>query len=386
MDISHSSRISGKLFILIGHSFPKLHTLNLKDCGLNSEDLCSLAKANCRNRLPELKHLDLSDNPGIVCHLRCFFSCAQNWRNLNLLAVESPKVTYNQDLVTAVRAGALQNVQTLITKTESDMNLSAITSVKWLSLQRLVLSCCSAYTSVRCVTILQSILEAKEKEMLPNLDELFIIREILLIDPSTPADFGSSFSGSSFSTHNPLYKDYFADTCHKLMDRFSQFVMDEYFEFVFNRLYEKLESKSQLLCPEDSESVIIAVSEEIFRELISRVRIKFVFHEFFVKDLEDFFGYSSRRPGNENAIISHVRTFYDEMRNLTTEEIDELKIVSEALKPIEPSSEDVSFLRLSAKFLQLRRMKYELAKRGIRFHIFAPTSSFRMGEIAVNIK
>ena len=32
LDIRHSSRISGKLFILVGYSFQKLHTLNLKDC------------------------------------------------------------------------------------------------------------------------------------------------------------------------------------------------------------------------------------------------------------------------------------------------------------------------------------------------------------------
>ena len=196
LDISHSSRISGKLFILVGHSFPKLHTLNLKDCELNSKDLCSLAKASSRNRLPELKHLDLSDNPGIIYHLPCFFSYEQKWKNLSLFAVENPNVVdSNQDLVFGVRSGGLGNVQTLITKNEGDMSLSAVTIGKWPSLQRLVLTNCSAHTWDRCATILQTILEAKQKAMLPNLNELFIIRGISYIDTSTTDDWVNFLSG-----------------------------------------------------------------------------------------------------------------------------------------------------------------------------------------------
>ena len=43
LDISHSSGISGNLSVLLRQSFPSLNSLILSDCGLNSQDLCSLA-------------------------------------------------------------------------------------------------------------------------------------------------------------------------------------------------------------------------------------------------------------------------------------------------------------------------------------------------------
>ena len=62
MDISHSSHVTGNLFILLLHSFPSLNSLALSDCGLNSQDLCSLAQGSVEGRLPKLKHLDISQN------------------------------------------------------------------------------------------------------------------------------------------------------------------------------------------------------------------------------------------------------------------------------------------------------------------------------------
>ena len=62
LDISHSSGMTGTLSILLCHRFQSLDTLILSDCGLNTDDLNSLARAKAKRRLPELKHLDISEN------------------------------------------------------------------------------------------------------------------------------------------------------------------------------------------------------------------------------------------------------------------------------------------------------------------------------------
>ena len=66
IEICHSPGITGNLSILLCHSFPSLNSLILSDCGLNSQDLCSLAQASLEGRLPQLRHLDISDNPDLV--------------------------------------------------------------------------------------------------------------------------------------------------------------------------------------------------------------------------------------------------------------------------------------------------------------------------------
>ena len=65
LDISHSSYVTGCLFILVGHSFPSLHTLILRDCRLNSRDLRSLASACTKGRFLELTMLDISHNSNV---------------------------------------------------------------------------------------------------------------------------------------------------------------------------------------------------------------------------------------------------------------------------------------------------------------------------------
>ena len=82
LDISHSSSISGALSTLLCHSLPSLETLILSGCGLNSDDLSSLAQADMEGRLPELRHLDLSDNEAIRGQWRHFFSFRQRWSHL----------------------------------------------------------------------------------------------------------------------------------------------------------------------------------------------------------------------------------------------------------------------------------------------------------------
>ena len=60
LDLSHSSGFTDNLSALFTHSFPRLNTLILYKCQLNSEDLKSLARANVEGKLPQLRHLDIS--------------------------------------------------------------------------------------------------------------------------------------------------------------------------------------------------------------------------------------------------------------------------------------------------------------------------------------
>ena len=52
LNISHSLGITGNLSVLMRASLPFLTNLNLRNCGLNSNDLCSLAQASMDGKLP----------------------------------------------------------------------------------------------------------------------------------------------------------------------------------------------------------------------------------------------------------------------------------------------------------------------------------------------
>ena len=80
LDISHSSGITGNLSVLLHHSFPSLNSLILSDCELISQDLCSLAQASVEGRLPQLNHLDISENQTIC--VPDLFSSSCKWGQL----------------------------------------------------------------------------------------------------------------------------------------------------------------------------------------------------------------------------------------------------------------------------------------------------------------
>ena len=58
LDISDNVHISASM----SQCFPHLQILVLRNCGLDSNDVSSLAKASNQGRLPELRHLDMSQN------------------------------------------------------------------------------------------------------------------------------------------------------------------------------------------------------------------------------------------------------------------------------------------------------------------------------------
>ena len=62
LDISHNIEVSGNLHLLVGNVLPSLRSLIVISCRLNTDDFRSLVEANEKGRLPELKYLDISDN------------------------------------------------------------------------------------------------------------------------------------------------------------------------------------------------------------------------------------------------------------------------------------------------------------------------------------
>ena len=64
LDISHCLGVTGNLSCLLRTCSTSLNSLILHDCGLNSQDLKSLAQANVQGKLPEPRHLDVSENHG----------------------------------------------------------------------------------------------------------------------------------------------------------------------------------------------------------------------------------------------------------------------------------------------------------------------------------
>ena len=85
LDFTHSEGISGSVAILLCHSFPSLQSMVLSDCGLKSQDLVSLAQAYAKGRLPELRHLDLSENPRIQSKVKYLFEHNSKWQQLESL-------------------------------------------------------------------------------------------------------------------------------------------------------------------------------------------------------------------------------------------------------------------------------------------------------------
>ena len=63
----------GSLAILLCHNFPSLQSMVLSDCGLKSQDVSILAQACAKGRLPELRHLDLSENLKIQRQVKYLF-------------------------------------------------------------------------------------------------------------------------------------------------------------------------------------------------------------------------------------------------------------------------------------------------------------------------
>ena len=74
--------MTGNFPKLFFHHLPLLRTLILCDCKLDLQDLQSLADANANSRLPNLKHLDLSENGIVLSDFMHLFDHLCTWNHL----------------------------------------------------------------------------------------------------------------------------------------------------------------------------------------------------------------------------------------------------------------------------------------------------------------
>ena len=188
LDISHSSGITGSLSTLLCHSFPSLEHLILNDCGLNSNDLSSLAQGGVEGRLPELRHLDLSDNEALIGQWRHLFSHGQQWSHLlSLNAKQNMNRRQRQyALFHSVRLGALGNLQQFTVSADNDDYLfSSCPRVRWPNVRRLDIHCAHRYDSSDYVALFHQAVQAIEKDYFPRLDTLCVNSKFV----SRPIDF-----------------------------------------------------------------------------------------------------------------------------------------------------------------------------------------------------
>ena len=173
LDISHSSGITGTLSILLCHSFPSLNTLILSDCGLNPQDLNSLAKSSAKGRLPELKHLDISHNDELQGQVRCLFEYDSKWQNLLHLNIDGKVSTRYSQFVRSVRSGCLQSLEFL--RFSSGEDVSQHGGVTWPSLRSLYISSDTRSKG----EIASAVHTASEQGEFPSLNTLCVNAQLL---------------------------------------------------------------------------------------------------------------------------------------------------------------------------------------------------------------
>ena len=104
------------MFSLFSQQVQLLETLTLQRCGLNSQDLITLTKVNLEDRLPNLRHLDLSLN--VLSEFGTLFGDSCTWNQLLSLNImnsfgSSEADNVLDDLNTVVGRGGLSSLQRL---------------------------------------------------------------------------------------------------------------------------------------------------------------------------------------------------------------------------------------------------------------------------------
>ena len=111
LDISHCLGVTGNLSCLLHTCSTSLNSLILHDCGLNSQDLKSLAQANVEGKLPELRHLDVSENQGY--DFRDLFAHGSEWHKLVSLSISLKDCRSGKWLAEKVESGCLRCLKKL---------------------------------------------------------------------------------------------------------------------------------------------------------------------------------------------------------------------------------------------------------------------------------
>ena len=114
-DISCNSTLKGLLHLTLSRVFPVLSTLIVSDCALTQGDLKSIAKAGSVGKLPELRHLDVSQNEDLTNHIEVLFCYDQTWPALHSLNFTQKPVSDKdfRDLMKKVKSGCLGSLAEL---------------------------------------------------------------------------------------------------------------------------------------------------------------------------------------------------------------------------------------------------------------------------------
>ena len=148
LDIRDSSGLEGNVSIVVGNNLPFLSTLILRNCELGSQDLSSLAKANSEDKLPELRHLDISQNPNCGGYLDLLFHNTHAWNTLlsiniqqSLLEKTSENITlFSKDIdvvSSTVEAGCLASLEELSFTVYSTNYFAETLSMQWSHLKKI---------------------------------------------------------------------------------------------------------------------------------------------------------------------------------------------------------------------------------------------------------
>ena len=141
LNIRESLGITGNLSALLRHTFPSLNSLILRRCGLNSQDLCSLAQASVEGRIPQLRDLDISENRDIC--LDDMFQASCIWNQLLRLNITGiyrftkqniTGISFSEQLRKAMSSDVFNSLQ------EVSISDDQISSYKLQNLQKISLS------------------------------------------------------------------------------------------------------------------------------------------------------------------------------------------------------------------------------------------------------
>ena len=149
LDLSHSFGLTGRLSVLFTHSFPRLNKLILSLCTLNANDLQSLARANVEGKLPQLRHLDISENNDVK--ISDLFTHSAQWNQLQTFA------TSEEDFIN-VDPECLTSLEELILWSQESY-LQSVTR-RWL---------CLKVITVHSKNLTDCIADGVERGMFPSL-------------------------------------------------------------------------------------------------------------------------------------------------------------------------------------------------------------------------
>ena len=172
LDISHSLGLRGSLSILLCHSLLSLDTLILKNCGLSSQDLRSLAEANVKGRIPELKHLHISQNILFENDLNKLFDSGCKWERLVQLNIEGTSLNCFSDLNAKVKSGCLLGLEELCIS--EDVDSLDVTDCTWPLLTDLQVYPNHCHDDEKLFSTVKEIIT---RNRFPSLENVFVSRK-----------------------------------------------------------------------------------------------------------------------------------------------------------------------------------------------------------------